>query len=157
MNETEIANWNRQVQPDDTVYVLGDFFLGTDLDFVSNTLASLKGEIHFVAGNHDSLAKINLYHNTPNIVEIKEAIHFEYQGRQFHCSHYPTITSGLTESPEHARFNLFGHTHSNKKFYNGMPFMYNVAVDAHNCCPVSIYDIMQDIDAEIAKCKSFLE
>lgn len=156
MNTTELANWNRLIKPDDDVYVLGDFFLGQDVEFVVDTLRQLNGLIHLVVGNHDTLAKLAIYHNALNVVEVKEAIFFEYKGRKFHLSHYPTITAGLSDDPNKAIFNLFGHTHSNKKFYQGKPFMYNVAVDAHNCCPISIDEIMGDIDTEIEKCKSFL-
>ena len=52
--------------------------------------------------------------------------------------------------------NLFGHTHSKQKFYNDIPFMYNVSMDANNNTPVSIEDIIESCKAKVIECKSFL-
>ena len=52
MNETLIANWNRKVHGNDTVYILGDmFFRTTDPERI---LRQLKGKKHLISGNHDS-------------------------------------------------------------------------------------------------------
>lgn len=52
MNETLIANWNRKVHGNDTVYILGDmFFQTTDPEPI---LRQLKGKKHLITGNHDS-------------------------------------------------------------------------------------------------------
>lgn len=155
-NNTIIDNWNKTVGKNDNVYMLGDFFLGTDMDFVRNTLARLNGKIHLIIGNHDSPAKIKIYQESPNIVEIVWTTQIEYKGRKFYLSHYPTLTADLQSNPEKAVFNLFGHTHSKEKFYEDRPYMYNVACDAHDCTPVSIEDIYNDIMNEIKNCTKFL-
>ena len=41
--------------------------------------------------------------------------------------------------------NLFGHTHSKDHFYEDTPYMYNVAMDAHNCIPVPLDQIIEEI------------
>ena len=52
MNEALIANWNRKVHDNDTVYILGDmFFRTTDPEPI---LRQLKGRKHLITGNHDS-------------------------------------------------------------------------------------------------------
>lgn len=52
MNEALIANWNRKVHGNDTVYILGDmFFRTTDPEPI---LRQLKGRKHLITGNHDS-------------------------------------------------------------------------------------------------------
>ena len=155
-NGALIHNWNTVVKPDDDIYMLGDFFLGEDFDLITGTLERLNGRIHFIRGNHDTDAKINLYLETPNIVSVKDAEYLNYNDRKFYLSHYPTFTSNLSEHPSLAVFNLHGHTHSNRLFSQDRPYMYNVAVDAHNNTPVSLDKIMQDIDNEIEVCKSFL-
>ena len=48
MNETLIENWNGAVSKNDIVYVLGDFFLGTDYDFIKNTVERLNGNIYLI-------------------------------------------------------------------------------------------------------------
>lgn len=156
MENTIITNWNNTVTPEDDVYVLGDFFLGTNLNFVKETINNLNGNIHIIRGNHDTDAKINLYKGITKIVEIEWAKVIKIDKRLFYLSHYPTLTAGLNCSPEHAVYNLFGHTHSKKKFYEDRPYMYNVAVDAHNCTPISIDEINCDINKEIQDCIRFL-
>lgn len=52
MNETLIANWNRVVQPEDTVFHLGDFCLGGSVEW-TKILNRLNGKIYLILGNHD--------------------------------------------------------------------------------------------------------
>ena len=164
MNETLIRNWNEDVTDDDDVYVLGDFFLGTDDEFVINTINRLHGKIHLILGNHDTDAKIALYKNCPKIVNYIEQLdrHFPtstemiYNGRKYLLSHYKTFTAELTSDPNTAVINLSGHVHQPEKFYRDMPFMYNVSVDAHENRLVSIDQIAEDIKNQMNKCFSFL-
>ncbi len=51
MRETMVARWNEVVQPQDTVYVLGDFSL--DERQLRDVLPRLPGEKHLILGNHD--------------------------------------------------------------------------------------------------------
>ena len=52
MNETLIANWNRVVGADDTVFHLGDFCLGGAAEW-TKVLNRLNGRIYLIMGNHD--------------------------------------------------------------------------------------------------------
>ena len=52
--------------------------------------------------------------------------------------------------------NLHGHLHSKNKFYQDIPFMYNVALDAHNNAPVSFDEIISDIEAKKDECIAML-
>lgn len=155
-NTTLFNNWNDMVGLDDDIYMLGDFFLGIDLVYVKDILSKLHGRIHIIRGNHDTDAKMEIYQNAANVVEIADALWFSYSDRHFYLSHYPTFTANLNDSPKTAVFNLHGHTHSKYKFYEDRPYMYNVAVDAHDNKPVSIKQIMTEIDNEINACKLFL-
>lgn len=157
MTETIIRNWNDTVTNEDDIYVLGDFFLGNDIDYMQNTLKNLNGKIHLIIGNHDTDRKIEIYCNTSNIFDIQYATMIKYNKRLFYLSHFPTLTATLTSNPDHAIINLFGHTHSKDKFFEDRPYMYNVACDAHDCKPVSIEEIINDINNEIEKCFSFLK
>ena len=146
MNAIQLQNWNKLVQPDDDIYVLGDFFLGNDFDFIRNTLAKLQGKIHLIIGNHDTDVKIHMYQETPNIVEIVYATRLTYHGITLYLSHYPSITMNNNDFPNKQKvYNLFGHTHSKEKFYYFIPYMYNVSVDAHDNCPVSIDTVISDL------------
>jgi calcineurin-like phosphoesterase family protein len=57
MNATIIRNWNAVVQPEDVVYVLGDFAFEKDRAKLAGMLEQLKGEKHIIWGNHDGLLK----------------------------------------------------------------------------------------------------
>ena len=155
-NDTIIDNWNKTVSYGDDVYVVGDFFLGKDNQYVKETLPKLNGKIHLIIGNHDTPAKLKIYAAAKNVVEIVWATQIEYNGRKFYVSHYPTNTSNLESSPERAVCNIFGHTHSKEKFYEDSPYMYNVACDAQNSTPVSIEQITKEIDDKIKECFDFL-
>lgn len=157
MNEELIKRYNTCVKPNDDVYILGDLTLGP-LEPGIALIKQLKGNIHVIRGNHDTNARMAEYNKCYNIVEITEGQYFKYGKYHFYLNHYPTITSNLEKSDrlEEHLINLYGHTHQTDKFYNGIPFMYNVGVDAHNGCPIHIDTIIMDIKAEVEKCKKYL-
>lgn len=156
MHKALIENWNKTVTDEDDIYVVGDFFLGTDWEFIKNTLNTLKGRIHLIIGNHDTPAKITEYTAWDNIVEIADALRVKYKKRTFFLCHYPTFTAGLEQDPHRAVINIFGHTHSKEKFFEDRPYMYNVAADAHNCTPVSIEQVIEDFNAKVDECIAYL-
>ena len=142
-----IENWNNMVSSDDDVYVLGDLMLG-DKERGINLLNQLNGRVHIVVGNHDTTNKIDLYAaKLDTVVEIKPIIILKYKKYRFYLSHYPTITSSPEESKlKDYLINLYGHTHQTNKFYNEIPFMYNVGLDCHQNKPVSIDKIISDCE-----------
>lgn len=156
MNETLIKNWNETVTNEDDIYVLGDFFLGTDYDYINEVLDKLNGRIHLVVGNHDTPSKITWYTSWNNIIEIADALRIKYKKREFFLCHYPVLTASLEQDPNRAVINLFGHTHSKDKFYEDRPYMYNVAADAHDNRPVSIEQVIKDFNEKVEECISFL-
>ena len=157
MNKTVTANWCSLVKPEDDVYVLGDIMLG---DSKSNIkwLAALPGKIHIVRGNHDNDLRMELYKKCLNVVEITEGQFLKVNGQNFYLCHYPTYTSNLENSAalkEHV-LNLYGHTHQQTNFYKDIPFMYHVGLDSHDCYPVSVEQILEDIKMKVKECKDFL-
>ena len=152
MNEVLIKNWNETVGPEDDIYVLGDFFLGSDINYIREVLDRLNGRIHLVVGNHDTPAKVTEYTAWNNIVEIADALRIRYKKKEFFLCHYPVLTASLEQDPKRAVINLFGHTHSKEKFYEDRPYMYNVAADANDNHPVSIDEILVAFDAKVNEC-----
>ena len=60
--DAELARrWRERVMPDDVVWVLGDVAMGTIADSLA-LVASLPGEKHLVAGNHDRCWEGNRKH-----------------------------------------------------------------------------------------------
>ena len=152
MNEAIIKNFNEVMDWDDDLYILGDCFLNNNIEGMK-FMKRLPGRKHVIWGNHDTdTRKDSLF------FAGFDCLGFAYQtkfcGQSFYLSHYPTLTSNLDEnkSIKARTLNLFGHTHSKNKFYEGRPYMYNVALDAHNCYPVEINTIISDIKAEINNC-----
>ena len=154
MNEAIVDRWNAVVKPDDIVYHLGDVMLN-DNDKGMEYLKKLNGKIHLLRGNHDTNSRISLYAAAPNVVSTGEyATVIKYGKYSFYLSHYPTLTSNLenTASLSQHVINLFGHTHQQGNFYNDIPFMYHVGMDSHNCTPVNIDQVIEDIKREVQVC-----
>lgn len=117
---------------------------------VDEYLSRLNGHIKLIIRNHDTPAKLSFYKSRG--IECVYADMIIYNKHKYYLSHYPTLTATLTSDPEKSIRNLHGHTHSKAKFYEDRPYMYNVAVDAHDGYPVSIEEIERDIENEIKSC-----
>ena len=156
-DEAVIANWNSVVEPEDTVYVLGDLMLG-DNEHGKACVECLNGTIKLIRGNHDSDKRWNeVYPTIPNVelVGCAEIIH--YRKYHFYLSHFPTLTGNLEkESLHQMTLCLHGHTHSKDKFYEDRPYMYNVALDANHNAPVLLDDIIDEMKAKVQECISYL-
>ena len=144
MNEDIIKKWNSVVSTNDTVFHLGDVMLGKDAVGIS-CLNRLNGHIHIIAGNHDTASRIKLYSKQPNVEEVSFCQRWKYDGKEIWLSHYPLC---LANQNEYCRYyNFFGHTHQTSaitedNFINS----YNVGMDAHNCCPISIDQIFKEMN-----------
>lgn len=148
MNEAIEANWNALIDDEDDIYVLGDLMVGGKNGNAEGMtiVRRLKGKKHIVVGNHDTDTRIALYRAEPSVVEVQYALRFRYRGYSFYLSHYPSITTNLQhETLKQGVINLFGHTHSKERFYNGVPFMYNVSLDAHDNRPVTIDEALEEV------------
>ena len=155
-DETIINNWNKVIDNDDMVYLLGDVMLN-DNEHGIDCLNRLNGKIHITLGNYCTDTRRKFYEEAHNVLSVQYATVIKYKGYHFYLSHYPTMTGNLEkESLKQCMCNLFGHTHSKDKFYNDIPFMYNVAMDAHDCIPVNIDNIIEDMKNKVEECKKML-
>lgn len=157
MNETIVNRWNTVVDVYDTVYVLGDLMLG-DNKIGVNYLNQLNGMLCVIRGNHDTNTRIDLYErDCANIIEVCDARYLKHGKYHFYITHYPCLTGNLEkESLTQMTLNLHGHTHSQKKFFYDLPYCYNVGMDAHNCTPINIEEIIEDMKNKVEECKNFL-
>ena len=158
MNAAIEEHWNTMVGEDDEVYILGDLMVcGKDRSNEEGMaiVRRLKGKKHIILGNHDTAARVAMYEKEASIVDVQYATMLKYKGYSFFLSHFPSITTNLQhEKLKQGVINLFGHTHSKEKFFNDVPFMYNVSLDAHENRPVSIDQALEEIKAQYAKyCK----
>ena len=143
---------NELVGPEDELWILGDLALGQNEKEWNRVYKSLYcNHVHYVQGNHDTDNKMDKYDEEYFFMFHGYADMIKYsKTKRFYVSHYPTYTANVA-SDRIKVINLFGHTHSKEKFFNNNPFMYNVAADAHNCYPVSLEEIIKDIEKEVAK------
>ena len=141
MNTEIIKRWNSKVAADDEVYILGDLML-QDLAAGMHCLRQLNGQFHIILGNHDTNARIEEYSNCEKIKTINYATQIKYGKYTAFLSHYPTLCANYDD--EKKVWNLHGHTHSKEKF-SSFAQCYNVALDAHDCYPVSIEEVLDDI------------
>lgn len=148
MNESIISNWNAIVKNDDIVYLLGDVMLGDNETGIA-CLKRLKGTINILIGNHDTNARLKEYSKLPNINICNYAEVIKYNKYTFYLSHYPTLTSNFDiDKPLKRRIiNLCGHSHTNDPFVDSdKGAIYHCEVDAHNCEPILIDDIIKEIE-----------
>jgi len=138
-----LLHCNEIIGPEDELYILGDLAMSGDekeWNRIYNQLVCQN--VHYIQGNHDTNYKMDLYDGYGfNFHGYADMI--KYQKKAFYLSHYPTMVGNKEDKK--FLWNLSGHTHSKNKFEYGQYHIYNVAVDAHNCYPVSIEDIIKDI------------
>ena len=150
-DNTIIKNWNKIVQPEDDVYLLGDVMLN-DNDYGLSCLKQLKGQIHIIRGKHCTDARIALYKECWNVIEVCDAKWLKIGKQNFFLSHYPCLTDNHDDDKPLNRkiISLCGHTHTPDKWYdwnNGL--IYHVEMDAHGCQVVNIEQIISDIQNKI--------
>lgn len=145
-DETIVKNWNSIINPEDEVYHLGDVMLINNEKGIGY-LKSLNGKIHLILGNHCTETRIELYKTCSNIVSIDYAKKLKIGKYYFWLCHYPTITANYDDDKPWAKhlINIYGHTHQQSKFYNDNPYMYCVCLDAHDNYPVSLEQILEDV------------
>lgn len=141
MNETIIKNFNEVMDWSDDLYILGDCFLNDNSEGIK-LMRRLPGKKHIIWGNHDTDARKDLM--TMCLFEpLGYATLQKFKGYNFYLCHYPTITANFDiDKPLKARvLPLSGHTHS-KEIWDAAGG-YNVALDAHDCYPVEINEIIK--------------
>lgn len=104
--------WEKQVHPDDTVWVLGDISRGSSAaeGVALYLLSRLPGHKHLIAGNHDSVSSIhrNGFKKQRQFLEVFESVQ-EYQrirvnGQSVLLSHYPYASQGDGPNRGEARY-----------------------------------------------------
>ena len=109
-----ISEWNSLVKSeDDTVYHLGDFALGTDLNAIAEVIKQLNGRMYLILGNHDTPAKVAFYQQFP---KIKMFGSVNIDGYLLtHQPVHPSLLGELTVRSEGIgdMYNIAGHNHKN--------------------------------------------
>ena len=129
MNYAIIDSWNRTVEEDDEVYILGDFG-----DF--SKVNKLSGIKYLVKGNHDTLSNEELRKCGFSEVYDKPIILNDF----FILSHEPMY---VTENAPYA--NIFGHVHNNPMYNAVSSRSYCVSVERIGYTPISFDEVKEAI------------
>ena len=143
MNETIISNWNKVVAEDDTIYVLGDFFMGM-LDGIEPIYKRLNGKIILIRGNHDTKGRIEIYKSLG--IEVKDIEYISYKGRFFILCHFPIASEefmNMVRKDNSEVVCLYGHIHSNaaKGYVDGT---YHIGMDTNDLTPISLEQVWSE-------------
>ena len=141
MTEVMIEKYNKKVSANDNAYFLGDFSFGTK-EQTEYILRRLKGNKHFIWGNHDKVLREN-----------KDLQKYFSWCKQYHTIYENDIPIVLCHFPfrswdkqRYGSLHLFGHVHTNENSHHPIieiPNSYNVGVDAWNFEPVSLQEILK--------------
>lgn len=137
MDRALAERWNAVVEPQDTVYVLGDFSMYMDDDGDRELLQTLNGRKILIMGNHDR-------HRTPG---QWRRLGFE------ECSLWPIVYRDffiLSHEPMYINSNMpyanvYGHVHSNPSYRDASPQSVCVSVERIGYHPVTLEDIKEKI------------
>jgi len=142
MDAALIANWNRRVQPNDTVFHIGDVSFRNATD-TGRVLDQLYGVKYLILGNHDRVIRDNksLLGRFAEVYDYGTEI--KYEGMLFVLCHYPMIT---WRNAHHGSFMLHGHCHGSLRYPNPGRIM-DVGVDPQNYAPISIDEVVERLSA----------
>lgn len=138
--EQMIQNWNAVVTDEDTVYVLGDFIMGSP-ETVPEILARLNGHIVLVRGNHDTKAKLAQYAKFPEKIEVKDIAFLSYGGLYFVMCHFPLTSPeflAMVQQDNSEVVVLYGHVHDKVPFFTEENHTFNVSADVVGFIPQPI-------------------
>lgn len=137
MEERLIANWNRVVTAEDTVYVLGDFSTDQDAECDRRILSQLNGQKILIMGNHDR-------HRTPQEwrdLGFKEVSPWPIVYQEFFLlSHEPMYIN--TNMPY---ANFFGHVHGNVTYQTLTKQSACVSVERIDYTPIDFEELVKKV------------
>lgn len=123
MNQSLILGWNSVVQPEDTVYHLGDFGMNIKYDKWVELLSQLNGKLIMISGNHDDTKTVKRLANE-GLIELHEVgLKIKRNKHIMWLTHYP-MEIGLRPR----KWSISGHIHSMTSTYKNQ---LNVGVDSH--------------------------
>jgi calcineurin-like phosphoesterase family protein len=132
MNKALVDNWNAVVDPEDTVYHLGDFAMGPRR-LLAHIRSLLHGRVVLVRGNHDRSATACLEAGFNMVVSSMVS---DVDGCRILLQHHPPQPS------QEGQFDYILHGHIHEK-YRRIGNAINVGVDVWNYKPVSFQELIR--------------
>ena len=139
MDDILRSGWNAVVQPEDTVYHLGDFTMDKNQEVVAALLSKLNGHKHLIIGNHDYL-KIWGYVEA-GFESVHTSLKIKIGEHEVYLAHDPAVKVAL---PKEATL-LHGHIHG-LWLQNVDNHLINVGVDVWSFAPASEEELIPLIE-----------
>ena len=145
---TILQNINEAVAPEDTLWILGDFSVGSQSMGLTKEEAYIKyrnlircKDIKYIIGNHSlkkrTLRELGIFSEVHDYYELK------YK-KSFICmSHYQFHTWNQMSKKSYM---LFGHSHSNPKIVRGRSC--DIGLDGNNFKPYLLDDILEELRSQ---------
>jgi calcineurin-like phosphoesterase family protein len=129
-----MENWNRFIQPGDTVFHLGDLALGKK-ENLESLAPLLKGNLYLMRGNHDRRSKA--FYDSLEIKLVKDPFWLEHSsGLKLIFSHRPIVP--LLQGV----LNLHGHIHNSPAPELG-PRHINLSIEVRQYRPWRLSDVLR--------------
>lgn len=132
MDKQIVDRWNSVVQPEDVVWVLGDFAFRNERA-AENYLKVLNGTKHLVIGNHDSEGTMT----APGWASIQPYAEIAEASRKIVLCHYPMR---VWNGSHRDSWMLYGHVHGRLKPARNT---LDVGADANDFTPLSLSQITE--------------
>lgn len=109
MDHILIMNWNARVQPEDEVYILGDFIYRNKNHDFEWYLRQLNGRKFLVIGNHDG--KLLKDEQAMKYFEaVDKMMHVNDESNALCLCHFPIVS---WNKKYHGSYHIYGHIHAN--------------------------------------------
>lgn len=150
-----VHRWNETVEPDSTVYILGDiFFKSYDENARERILQSLHGSKYIILGNHDKKNDFTEMLNKGIIKGVYDYLEKDLKtsnGKTIFCvmCHYPILE--FNHAYRDNSVMLYGHVHETgeryKKIYEDIGFRaFHIGVDTNDFSPISLDEIWKKVN-----------
>lgn len=134
MDETILKNLNDAVKPGDILYFLGD--LTFDKKVATDFFESFKSiQIHYIIGNHDNKAVINIAKE--HCVTVSSLKDIKVEEQHITLCHY---AMRVWNKSHFNSWQLFGHSHGT---LSSVGKQHDVGVDSNNFSPISFEDLIE--------------
>ena len=146
MDEKLIANWNKKVKKNDSVFIVGDFIWKKQ--DVEKYLKRLNGKKILIVGNHDKwAADENLANHFHKITKYEEV---SLNNHQITLCHYPMVEWKNSRKTGTSRLGylVYGHVHNSiKPLYKGLYLSFNAlnaGTDINKYEPVTFEELVEN-------------
>ncbi len=143
MDHVLIELWNGRVQPDDTVYIVGDICYRNNRP-VEWYLRQLKGHKILILGNHDTpILKNNAA--LSYLEGVEKMAHIKDGDKQICLCHFPIAE---WNSFHHGSWHIYGHIHNRRdasyKYMKTLDHALNAGCMINNYTPASFNELVRN-------------